>query len=384
MTRKEFLKMCGILGVGIPLATTISSCDDNSLAPDGKVIIIGAGVAGMSAGYLLHQQGIDFEILEAASTYGGRVKTNKNFVDFPIPLGAEWLHVEKNLLTEIVNDSSVTINVPTTPYDLNVDYGLHEGEQITVQEVGFTIDQKFIGATWLTFYEDYILPSISNKITYNQVVQNIDYSGDQVKIQTASGEYITDKVIVTVPVKILQVGDITFTPELPNRKQNAIDEVTVWDGFKAFIEFSEKFYPAFVSFEITPETAGQKLYYNAAYGQNSNRHVMGLFAVGTPAQQLGAMSDSELKNFMLSELDGIFNNQATAKYVQHTSQNWNAEPYAKGGYIYDHESSQNITRLANSVDNKVYFAGDGYGFSDDWSSVHVAARSAKRAVEELV
>ena len=364
MTRKEFLKMCGILGVGMPLATTLSSCGDNPLAPNGKVIIIGAGPAGMSTGYLLQQQGIDFEIIEAASTYGGRIKTNKNFVDFPIPLGGEWIHVGVDILPEIVNDSAVSINISTVA----------DGSD----------DFKFVDHTWLTFFEEYILPSISSKITYNQVVQHIDYSGDQVTIETTSGEYTANKVIVTVPVKILQAGDITFTPELPNRKQNAINDVTVWDGFKAFIEFSEKFYPNSTGFDITPETDGQKLYYNAAHGQNSNRHVLGLFTVGTPARELAALSDAELKNFLLSELDGLFDNKASASYIQHTSQNWNAEPYAKGAYIFDYEDWQNITRLADSVDSKIYFAGDGYGTANDWSSVHVAVRSAKRAVEELV
>lgn len=384
MTRKEFLKMCGILGVGMPLAATLSACSDNPLSPEGKVLIIGAGPAGMSEGYLLQQQGIGFEIIEAASTYGGRIKTNKTFVDFPIPMGGEWIHVEEGILSEIVNDSSVNLNVPTTPYDPNNATAVFDGETVPFSEGGFDSDLKFIGHTWLTFFEEYILPSISNKITYNQVVQHIDYSGDQVTVETTSGEYTADKIIVTVPVKILQVGDITFTPELPNRKQNAINNVTIWDGFKAFIEFSENFYPTLYGFDITPETAGQKLYYDAAYGQNSNKHVLGLFAVGTGAQEYASFSDEELKNYMLAELDALFDNKASASYIQHISQNWNAEPYAKGAYIYDYENWNNITRLANSVDNKVYFAGDGYGFSSDWSSVHVAARSAKRAVEELV
>ena len=45
----------------------------------GKVIIIGAGAGGLSAGYLLAQQGTDFEILEASENYGGRIKINQEF-----------------------------------------------------------------------------------------------------------------------------------------------------------------------------------------------------------------------------------------------------------------------------------------------------------------
>lgn len=385
MTRKDFLKACGLLGIGLPLQPLLSSCEKNPLTPDSKVIVIGAGAAGLSAGYLLQQQNINFEILEASSTFGGRTKTNFDFADFPIPLGAEWLHTDTGVFTELLSDGSASVN--TVPYDESVDYGLWDGEQITVAEAGFDTDRKFVGATWFTFFRDFVEPSITDKISYNKVVQSIDYSGDKIIVETASEQYEADKVIFTAPVKILQVGDITFTPELPNRKQNAIDDVVIWDGFKAFIEFSEKFYPTFVGFtDGIAETDGQKMYYDAAYGQNTNKHILGLFSVGTQAEQLAALSDSELKDFILAELDGSFNGEASAKYVKHTSQTWNAEtePFAKGAYIYDHENWLNIRRLADCVDNKIYFAGDGYGTANDWSSVHVAIRSAVSAVEELV
>jgi hypothetical protein len=39
--------------------------------------------------------------------------------------------------------------------------------------------------------------------------------------------------------------------------------------------------------------------------------------------------------------------------------------------------------LGQSINNKVYFAGDAYTTGDDWSSVHAAARSAIRAVKEI-
>jgi monoamine oxidase len=305
-------------------------------------------------------------------------------VDFPIPLGAEWIHVKKGILTEIVNDTSVAIDVPTTSYNPKVDTAFHEGEEITLKDLGLKEDLKFIGNTWLTFFEDYILPSVADNIIYNQVVNHIDYSGEKIKIQSTSGEYISDKVVVTVPVKILQVGDIRFNPKLPKAKQKAINEVTVWDGFKVFIEFSEKFYPTFYSFDVTPETDGQKLYYDAAYGQNSKRHVLGLFTVGKPAEELGTLTESELKNKLLAELDELMDGLASQHFLQMTFQHWGKEPYAKAAYIAGHEKWRNINKLARSVDNKIYFAGDGYGFTWDWSSVHVAARSAKRAVEVLV
>ncbi|MEO0787917.1 MAG: FAD-dependent oxidoreductase [Bacteroidota bacterium] len=387
MNRKDFLKMCGILGVGIPFQSTLTSCNNEegpSTSDVGKVIIIGAGAGGLTAGYLLNQRGIEFEILEASSVYGGRMRTTRDFADFPISLGGEWLHVEKGVLSEIVNDPSVQINVETTPYDLELDYGLFEGQQISVEDVGFTIDQKFIGSSWFDFYEEYVVPSVRSKITYNTIIDSIDYSSDQIRVRTADQEFVADRVIVAVPVKILQNGAITFTPELPADKRDAITNVTVWDGCKAFIEFSQKFYPTFVAFDIQPESAGQKLYYDAAYGQNTNQNILGLFAVGTGTLPYVQLSDAQLIDYVLAELDDIFDGQASSSYVKHIFQNWNEEPFANGAYIYDNEDWRRLRKLGESISGKLYFAGDAYTTGDDWSSVHAAARSAKRAIEELV
>lgn len=372
MTRKEFIKLCGILGVGLPVQAAFSSCSkENVVSTDfsGKVIIIGAGAAGLTAGHLLKQRGIDFEILEASSVYGGRMKRTIDFVDFPIPLGAEWLHTERGVFSEIVNDNSIQVEVETVGYGLLA---------------GFGQDRKFVNSTWFDFYEDFIVPSVNGRIVYNEIVQSINYSGDKVLIDTQTKQYEADKVIVTVPVKMLQTGSITFTPGLPDAKASAIADATVWDGFKAFMEFSSKFYPAAHDINISPNTAGQKLYYDASHGQNSTRHVLGLFAVGVAAQELAPLSHEELKNFMLTELDQIFDNQASPGYIRHISQNWNAEPFIQGAYVYDHENWRTVRTLGESVNNKLFFAGEAYTTGDDWGSVHNAARSAIRAVGELV
>ncbi len=378
--------MCGLLGIGLPLQASFSSCEGEVIETnfDGKVLIIGAGAAGLAAAYLLQQRGIEFEIVEASGQYGGRMKRTLDFANFPIPLGAEWLHVGTDVFAEIVNNDSVPINIETTPYDPNVDFGWLEGEQITIAEVGVAQDRKFINSTWFDFFDEYIAPSVASQIKYNTVVESIDYSGAQVRVTTATEEFTADKVIVTVPLKILQGGSISFSPALPNDKVEAINEAHVWEGCKAFIEFSEKFYPAFTVFGVSPETAGEKLYYDAAYGQNTSQHILGLFAVGVTVEQFVQLSDSELIDYMLAELDAIYDNQASATYIKHTFQNWNAEPHIQAAYLNDYEDWRRVRTLGESVGDKLYFAGEAYTDGEDWGSVHTAAQAARRAVEELV
>lgn len=389
MNRKDFLKVCGLLGLSIPFQGVMAACvseDDDPVVSgefSGKVIIIGAGAAGMSAGYLLAQNGVDFEILEARSVHGGRTKRTTTFVDFPIPLGAEWLHSSPAEFASIVNDSSVNITTQTVGYDAQDTVGYYDnGSYITEPHGDPGVDRKFINSTWFDFFDTYIAPSVLSNTRFNTVVSSINYSGDKVIVTDNNGQtYEADKIIFTAPLKILQLGSISFTPALPSNKINAINNATVWGGFKAFIEFTNKFYPVYLAFADSETAAGQRIYYDASYGQNSNRHVLGLFSVGQQAEQYQNLdSGNALRDYMLNELDLAFNGAASASYVQHISQNWNEEPHIRAAYLNDQASSSISSTLFTPIDNKVYFAGDSYTQEDDWSSVHVAARAARDAV----
>ena len=67
------------------------SWSDGSFPPVTTKLSSEGGFAGITAGHILQKQGIDFQILEAASTHGGRVKKASDFVDFPIDLGGDQI-----------------------------------------------------------------------------------------------------------------------------------------------------------------------------------------------------------------------------------------------------------------------------------------------------
>ena len=392
MNRKDFIKVCGLLGLSIPLQGVLTACtsnDDDTLVTgefSGKVLIIGAGAAGMASGYLLAQQGVDFQILEASPTHGGRMKRTNSFVDFPIPLGAEWLHSSPAEFTSIVNDSSIQVSTQTVGYDPQDIIGHYENGTYTTSLHGDPgPDRKFINATWFDFFDTYVAPGVLPNTQFNTVVESINYLGDKVVVTDATGQtYEADKIIFTAPLKILQEGTINFIPSLPSNKQNAIQNARVWGGIKVFLEFTTQFYPVLLSFSDSQTQAGQRLYYDASYGQNSTRNVLGLFAVGEQAEQYQNLSGDAQRDYILNELDQIFNGAASANYIKHITQNWNEEPFAKAAYLSDVALSSTSSILFTPIDNKVYFAGEAYTQEDDWGSVHVAARAARDAVRQII
>lgn len=73
-----------------------------------RVIVIGAGLAGLSAARDLQAAGADVVVVEARDRIGGRIWTSHHWPDLPMDLGASWIHgVEGNPLTELADAAGV-------------------------------------------------------------------------------------------------------------------------------------------------------------------------------------------------------------------------------------------------------------------------------------
>jgi monoamine oxidase len=55
-------------------------------------LVIGAGMAGLSAARDLVDEGHQVVVLEARERTGGRVYTNREFASIPVEFGAEFIH----------------------------------------------------------------------------------------------------------------------------------------------------------------------------------------------------------------------------------------------------------------------------------------------------
>ena len=391
ITRREFLAVAGLLGVG-GVATACGDwfVDDAGVegaepADGEKVLIVGAGAAGMAAAHLLRQRGVDFQILEAAPTYGGRIKRTKDFVDFPIPLGGEWLHASESTLTDLVNDDSVEVTQQMVGYTAD-DLAGEVVDGVVELSPGSDTDLKFVGATWLDFFDEYITPGIVDRMVFDTQIVRIDHGGDEVVLTAADGEeWTADRIIFTAPMKILQDGDIEFEPGLPSVHRDALERANIWTGMKVFIEFTEQFWPSSVTAKDHDGVDGQHLWYDASHGQDPNAaRVLGLFTVGDMSAPYQAVDPGdELRDLVLSELDPLFDGVPTATYVQHISQNWANEPFIRAAYLADTADFDISRELGQNIGPRVFMAGCSYTREVDWSSVHTAVRSAADCVGEM-
>ena len=398
MTRQEFIEKSLLMGISVPLLSSVllQSCSTKSLlfpkldsSFNGRVIIIGAGAAGMSAGYLLKQYGIEFKILEASSVYGGRLKKAENFTNFPLDLGAEWIHVDPRILGEIANKSIDQSVFETIDYNPQTIKTWKNGKLKSHNYIkNLYSEWKFKRSTWFDFFEQNIVPEISDNIVLNKPVVEINYAANAVIAKTADNEsFQADKVLVTVPIKILQNEQIAFIPEMPQEKKEAIGKVFMGDGIKIFIEFNEKFYPDMLSYGniFKALTDENKFVYDAAFKKDSDKHILGLFAINEKASAYTKLSEEEIILKFLSELDEIFEGKATTHYKQHIIQNWSNEPYIQGAYSYSFDVNKNdiVNSISEPLMNNIYFAGEALS-KDNQAMVQGACESAYGMIARMI
>src|SRR5688500_5241897 len=65
------------------------------MTPEADVLVIGAGMAGVAAARECARAGLDVVVVEAQDRVGGRVHTARDFCEYPVEQGAEFVHTDE-------------------------------------------------------------------------------------------------------------------------------------------------------------------------------------------------------------------------------------------------------------------------------------------------
>ena len=136
-TRRRFLH--GGLAVVSAVSAATFNCKQAAKAINtSKVLIVGGGIAGLTAGYRLQQAGVPIDIIEATNRLGGRIRTIYNSLGTAIPaeMGGEFIDSRHKNLLGLVKELNLKVaDLQNSDQGLNEEVWYFENRQITQEEI---------------------------------------------------------------------------------------------------------------------------------------------------------------------------------------------------------------------------------------------------------
>ena len=116
-TRRDFLKASALATLG----PSLIACRSNTVRPPSskpEVVVVGAGLAGLTCAYRLQQAGIHARVFEAQSRLGGRIFSLRNYFDAGqvVELGGEMIDTNHGHIRGLATELGLTLDdLDSTP-----------------------------------------------------------------------------------------------------------------------------------------------------------------------------------------------------------------------------------------------------------------------------
>jgi monoamine oxidase len=187
------------------------------------------------------------------------------------------------------------------------------------------------------------------------------------------------RVIVTLPLGVLQAGDVRFVPALA-AKRTALDKLASGPVVRVAMRFHEAVWekraPG-VAFFHDPK-AGFPTFWTPL---PMRAPLLTAWAGGPKARIMSRMSERTQIAAALGGVRKIFKDATLADAI---AQDWQRDPFSRGGYSYVLVGGMGAREaLAAPLGDTLHFAGEATD-TDEAGTVAGALRSGKRAAREIL
>jgi monoamine oxidase len=382
-----------------------------------RIIVVGAGVAGLAAGQQLLQAGLAPIVLEARDRIGGRILTvHDSGSPFPVELGAEFVHGRHPALWKVLLDSGAPLEqvagdgnwdemdgifdqMAKAPEQSFADFiaKVDAPEYVKQAATGFVEGfnaacKERVSVEWLnrenaasdeiegdrsfrvrSGYDS--VPAFLGKnldIRLNTAVRRLSWQRGAVVAETDAGEFRASKAIVAVPVAVLLERALIVDPE-PQTLSRARAAIGVGNAIRVTFRFRDP----------VPEIG-------FLHGDRpfpvcwTDGPVVTAWAAGPKADALSGLTPEQLKQTALSSLRAILEKdpgEPEGAWLH----GWRADPWSLAAYSFVRVGGLAVQQqLCEPVDDTLYFAGEAVAPSGHVGTVHGAIVSGIHAATSVM
>jgi monoamine oxidase len=384
-------------GPEAPSAQTAKNVPAPERPSQADVIVLGAGMAGLTAARALADGGAQVVVIEARDRIGGRVHTLRDFTEAPVEAGAEFIHGSgaatltavraAGLRTQPVHLRYLWAHLgprtqwfpahllyPDTWPSLSITWALRHqrGEDTSAASFIETKGYRGRGRELARLTTSGHLPGSPEQIGIHGLVADgvlrldeglnhrvldgydllpqqvaagldirlerrvarISWGPEGVEVTTRGGETFTGRsAISSLPHGVLASGAVTFDPALPESKVGAINRIATGAVAKVLLRFEERFWPRRMA-QLVCGTGPVTIYWPTSFGTDGPP-VLSAYATGPRAEALSEAGPDKAPDVVLDDLERVFPRAQPRRWVRDARfVDWLTDPNACGGYTY--------------------------------------------------
>ncbi|HKQ77719.1 MAG TPA: FAD-dependent oxidoreductase [Blastocatellia bacterium] len=389
LTRREFISR------GALAATALSAFLNDSRAeapgPPQRVIVVGAGLAGLSAAYELTRAGHEVRVLEAQSRTGGRVLTLRD--KFPDGLyaeaGATRIHKGMDLTIKYAKLFNLRLTgfYPTDDRFIRLRGGRREVVRwkrmaSDVEKFALRLDQA---NQWFRIEggNDQLPQAferkLADKIIYNSPVVGIEQDSNGVRVRFSthgSQQTITaDRALFAIPATIL--ARIDASPPFSAAKQQTLEKLTYDSASRVFLQCRGRFWEGqnLNGFGVTDQPAE---IWASSFGQPGVAGILQSYTRGDVSLRLTRQTEKERISSTLDMMERVFPG-ARENLELGISKCWSEDEWTRGAWA--HTDEKQLKQLAQP-EGRIHFAGEHISSQPSW--MQGALESGERAAREIL
>ncbi|QDI90766.1 FAD-binding protein [Salicibibacter halophilus] len=358
-----------------------------------QTIVVGGGLAGMSAANTLHNKGIDYKVIEASNRSGGKVLSDRQNADVFFELGPQFVNKDMTEMARLIKASGMEIKETDMPENaISISSMNQEIDNLTdfdtrLDDWDGQVDER-LSALYDRFFDDegvkkiissnqaellnihpdhisaralkevnaryesemsdlthqssgplnqvisYLEKNIAGNIFYNEPVQQVVETNEGCTIITGAGEYEAASVIVAVPPTV--ASRISYSPNLKDQYQEALNSYTDGAIIKASWVYRQPFWHNhLVNGEVKRI---QEIIYTDPKGvvvmdssKKGEEHRLTMFIGADEAKKLDQEGEEHQRRMANQLLTEVFGDQAK-NYEAMALSAWVNHPYCGGGY----------------------------------------------------
>jgi monoamine oxidase len=382
----------------VPRSAASTNLAESARSASPDVLIIGAGVAGLTAARELSTAGMRVLVIEARERPGGRVMTHHT-AEGPVELGAEFVHGAFGEILGVAEEARLTLreidrrasprtagrrdapdyfgamdrllaHASTDDADetfqhlvdrvdvepqiksqgLRLVEGYHAADpsRMSVQSLikNAAADERPGGERQFRFADGYdsLVTAIFERadhrceVRLNVVATEVEWRSKRVLIRTSAGAELTaPQAIVTVPLGVLKAGAISFVPAL-DEKQDALRTLEMGTVIRVSLCFGNDFWAAQERFTTDGFLFSGNPPFPAWWVSRPPPFpVVTGWAAGPNARALAGLNEEQRVRGALDALAAFVETDAARlRDALHGgfSHDWQADPFSRGAYSY--------------------------------------------------